>query len=67
MARTENKYSFSFNKLSKSWRQGQQPPLVEFEGYSDDKNLCVTVFDEYILRSSEWRKERTKPSSCLVP
>ena len=58
MARTENKYSFSFNKLSKSWRQGQKPPAVEFCEYSDDKDLCVvTALDEYILRSSEWRKE----------
>ena len=58
MARTENKYYFSFNKLSKSWRQGKKLPVVEFCGYSDDKDLCIaTVFDEYILRSSEWRKE----------
>ena len=54
MARTENKYSFSFNKLSKSRRQGKKPPIVEFCGYSDDKGLCaVTALDEYILRSSE--------------
>ena len=57
MARTENKYSFSFNKLSKSWR-GQKPPVVEFCGYSDDKDLrVVTALDKYILPSSEWRKQ----------
>ena len=54
MARTENKYSFSFNKLSKSYKQGQKPPVVEFRGYSDDKDLCVvTALVEYILRSFE--------------
>ena len=54
MARTENKYSFSFIKLSKSWRQGQKPPVVEFCGYSDDKDLyALTALDEYILRFSE--------------
>ena len=54
MARTENKYSFSFNKLSKSWRQGQKPPVVDFCNYSDDKDLCVvTALEEYILCSSE--------------
>ena len=27
-------------------------------GYFDDKDLCVvTALDEYILRSSKWRKE----------
>ena len=57
IARTENKYSFSLNKLSKSWRQGQNRPVLEFCGYSDDKDLClVTTLDEYILSSSEWRK-----------
>ena len=43
MARTENKYSFSFNKLSKPWRQGRKSPVVEFCGYSDDKDLCVVT------------------------
>ena len=51
MARTENKYSFSVNKLSKSWRQGQKPHVVEFCGYSDDEDLCVvTALDEYVLK-----------------
>ena len=68
MVRTENKYSISFNKLSKSWRQGQKPPVEEFCGYSDDEDLCVvTILDEYILRSSNGGKKVTKPSSCLVP
>ena len=54
MVKTENKYSFSFNKLSKSWRQPQKPPAVEFCGYSDDKDLSVvTALDEYMLRSFE--------------
>ena len=54
MAKTENKCSFSFNKLSKSWRQQQKPPAVEFCGYSDDKDLCVvTALEEYMLRSFE--------------
>ena len=31
---------------------------MEFCCYSDDKDLgIVTAFDEYMLRSSEWRKE----------
>ena len=66
MAKTENKYSFSFNKLSKSWRQQQKPPAVEFCGYSDDKDLCVvTALDEYMLRSFEWRKESNQTQLLL--
>ena len=66
MARTENKYSFSFIKLSKSWRQGQKPPVVEFCSYSDDKDLYVlTALDVYILRFSEWRKESNQTQLLL--
>ena len=66
MVRTENKYSFSFNKLSKSWRQGQKPPVVEFCGYSDGKDLCaVTASECYVLLNGG--KKVIKPSSCLVP
>ena len=66
MTRTENKYSFSFNKLSKSWRQGQKPPVVDFCNYSDDKDLCVvTALEEYILCSSEQRKESNQTQLLL--
>ena len=64
MARTENKYSFSFNKLSKSWLQ--KPPVMEFCGYSDDKDFCVVAaLDQYILRSSEWSKESNQTQLLL--
>ena len=44
----------------------QKPPVVEFCGYSDDKDLCVvTALDEYILRSSEWRKESNQVQLLL--
>ena len=39
---------------------------MEFCGYSDDKNLCIiTALDEYILRSSEWRKESNQSQLLL--
>ena len=57
MARTKNKNSFYFDKLSKSWRKGQKPPVLGFLGYPDDKDLrVVTAVDEYLLRTSDWRK-----------
>ena len=52
MTRTENKYSFHFKKLIKSWKQEQKPHVVEFLGYSDDGDLCVNVaLDQYLLRT----------------
>ena len=39
---------------------------MEFCGYSDDKKLCIiTALDEYILRSSEWRKESNQSQLLL--
>ena len=39
---------------------------MEFCGYSDDKKLCIiTALDEYILRSSEWRKESNQTQLLL--
>ena len=44
----------------------EKPPVVEFCGYFDDKDLCVvTALGEYILRSSEWRKESNQTQLLL--
>lgn len=51
MTRTEDKYSFHFNKLSIFLRQGLKPPLLKFLGYPDDKDL-----DWYLLHTSELKK-----------
>ena len=69
MERTENKYSFGFNKLSKSWRQEQKRSALVFCGYSNDKDLCVvTALDIYIYCVLlNGGKKVTKPSFCLVP
>ena len=49
-----------------SWRQEQKPPVVEFCGYSDDKDLrAVTALDDYILRSSERMKESNQTQLLL--
>ena len=63
MARTENKYSFSFDRLRKSGKQGKKPPDVEFCSYSDLR--VVTALDQYILRSCEWRKESNQNKLLL--
>ena len=39
---------------------------MELCGYSGDKDLCaVTALDEYILRTSEWRKESNQTQLLL--
>ena len=64
MTRTENKYSFHFKKLIKSWKQEQKPHVVEFLGYSDDGDLCVNVSPRPIfiayLRLAERKKNQTQ-------
>ena len=63
MARTENKYSFSFDRLRKSGKQGKKPPDVEF--YSCFDLRVVTALDQYILGSSERRKESNQNKLLL--
>ena len=63
MARTENKYSFNFDRLRKSGKQGKKSPDVEFCSYSDLR--VVTALDQYILRSCEWRKESNQNKLLL--
>ena len=36
--------SFFFNKVTKAWRKGKPPPLLEFHEYFDDKTLCVGLY-----------------------
>ena len=57
-SRTNDRYSFSFHKLHKSWRRGKAPPVLHFYAYPEDKSLCVgTVLDENITRTKAWRSE----------
>ena len=66
MVRTENKYSFYFNKLSKLWRRSQKPTVLEFLGHPNDKDLsAITALDEYLLRTSEWRKANNQTQLLL--
>ena len=56
MVRTSSSFKFFFNKVTKAWRKGKPPPLLEFHEYFDDKTLCVVAcIDEYLRRSAAWR------------
>ena len=41
MARNDMSYKFYFHKLHKSWRRGKAPPIISYQAYTQDPNLCV--------------------------
>lgn len=56
MTKTNDQYTFTFNKLHKSWRQGQPNPSIVFVSYPEDEDLCVfNALTVYLERTSEWR------------
>lgn len=67
MTRAENKHSFHFKKLSKSWRQEQKLSVAELLGYSDDKELCLLepLMKIYCIIQNGGNKV-IKPRFCLV-
>ena len=57
MVHTENKATFHFHKLHKSWRRGNPPPSLDMYAYHADKELCVIhTLDRYLELTKERRK-----------
>ena len=57
MVELDDKYIFTFDKLTKSWRQGQPPLCVEFSAYSKNPKLCVVQTIRFYLKiTHKWRK-----------
>ena len=57
MAKISQKYVFKFQKLHKSWRQGQKLTTLGFVAFSQDKDFCVvSALDEYLNRAEELRR-----------
>ena len=66
MVKTPQKYVFQFHKLHKSWRKGQKPTTLEFVAFPQDKDLCaVSVLDEYLNRTEEWRRVNNETQLLL--
>ena len=64
--KTEEKYIFSFNKLTKVCRRSKSQPTLSFHEFEQDKSLCVvSLFDTYIERSKPWRKDQQKGQLLL--
>ena len=56
MTRSEDRYTFHFDKLFKSCRYGRPPPSIEFFHFPQNKNLCVVeAIDYYLNLSKSWR------------
>ena len=63
MIKTHDKYIFTFDKLTKSWREGKPPPSVEFCAYPQQPKLCVVETIQYYLQiSKKWRNKDQKNS-----
>ena len=52
MAKTEGKYIFSFNKLTKVCRRSKSQPTLSFQEFKQGRPLCVVfLLNTYIERS----------------
>ena len=71
MVEFEDRYVFKFHKLTKSWRKGRHPLLVEFCAYQQNPKLCVAQGIKSYLRVKQawWNKNGQKQLllSTLAP
>ena len=71
MIEIEDKIVFTFHKLTKSWRKGRPPLLVEFCAYRQNPKLCLVQATKSYLRVKQawWDKNCQKQLlfSTLVP
>ena len=52
MTKEDNKVTFYFAKLHKSWREGKPPPSFKIIGFPEDSQLCVIeTLDTYLVRT----------------
>ena len=56
MAKTEGKYIFSFNKLTKVWHRGKSQPSLGFEEFEQKKILAYCFSTRYLYRA-QWTLE----------
>ena len=52
LAKSPKVFCFTFSKVSKTWKKGQQAPLIKFFKFDQDERLCVCkTIDQYLRRS----------------
>jgi len=66
MEMDEQKITFTYGKLHKSWRQGKKPPKIVFHHFKEDSSICVVkAIKDYVHRSSIWRNKNV-PSQLFL-
>ena len=55
MIEFEDKYVFTFHKLTKSWRKGRHPLSVEFCAYQQNPNRCIVQARKPYLQATQAR------------
>ena len=66
MAKTEGKYIFSFNKLTRVCCRSKSEPTLNFHEFEQDKSLCiVSLLDTYIEGSKPWKQDQQKGQLLL--
>ena len=67
MCRTEHSYIFTFDKLTKSWRQGKPHLSVEYHDFESEPKLCVVAaLDHYLDLTKGWRDGGQKSQLLLA-
>ena len=58
MVEFEDEYVFKFHMLTKSWRKGIPPLLVEFCSFQQNPKLCVVqTIKSYLQVTQAWRNK----------
>ena len=56
--KSERKFCFNVIKPTKTSKSNKPFPVLKFECFQDDNNICVfETLEEYILREKPWREK----------
>ena len=66
MAKSESKYCFNISKPTKTSKPGKPLPILEFERFESEPNICVVeALEAYIKLSKPWT-EGTQKTQLLL-
>ena len=66
LAKSESKYCFNISKPTKTSKPGKPLPILEFERFESEPNICVVeALEVYIKLSKPWR-EGTQKTQLLL-
>ena len=66
LAKSESKYYFNISKPTKASKPGKPLPILEFQWFESEPNICVAkALEAYIKLSKQWR-EGTQKTQLLL-